>query len=367
MLKSWTPGEEPDKDEMKVQLEKTRNRLYDLQMKIKEHKLPVLVLFEGWSAAGKGSMIGKVIRNIDPRFFKVATMSAPTEEEVRRPFLYRYMKQIPEEGKFTFLDSGWMEQTVKEVLNGELEGDAYERRIESIRRFERQLTDNGYLVLKFFMEIDKDEQEKRMKKLLSKDDTKWRVTGFDKWQNKHYKKCENVFDRYMKDTNMSSSPWYIIDAKDKKWAELQVMDTLVSSIEVALQNQSHSVPILQNVFPLVKMPKLKDVELEGKTIDEEEYQKELKKLQAKLGELHNRLYRKRVPVIITYEGWMRPAKAAISNELQGHWILEDMRYSQSPVRSHMRRLGIISGDSGQDFRRMGTLQSLIVRGMAVSW
>lgn len=93
-------------------------------------------------------------------------MSAPTEEEVRRPFLYRYMKQIPEEGKFTFLDSGWMEQTVKEVLNGELEGDAYERRIESIRRFERQLTDNGYLVLKFFMEIDKDEQEKRMKKLL---------------------------------------------------------------------------------------------------------------------------------------------------------------------------------------------------------
>ena len=221
MLKSWTPGEEPDKDEMKVQLEKTRNRLYDLQMKIKEHKLPVLVLFEGWSAAGKGSMIGKVIRNIDPRFFKVATMSAPTEEEVRRPFLYRYMKQIPEEGKFTFLDSGWMEQTVKEVLNGELEGDAYERRIESIRRFERQLTDNGYLVLKFFMEIDKDEQEKRMKKLLSKDDTKWRVTGFDKWQNKHYKKCENVFDRYMKDTNMSSSPWYIIDAKDKKSAVLK--------------------------------------------------------------------------------------------------------------------------------------------------
>ena len=81
MLKSWTPGEEPDKDEMKVQLEKTRNRLYDLQMKIKEHKLPVLVLFEGWSAAGKGSMIGKVIKNIDPRFFKVATMSAPSEEE----------------------------------------------------------------------------------------------------------------------------------------------------------------------------------------------------------------------------------------------------------------------------------------------
>ena len=331
MLKSWMAGEMPEKDEMKIQLEKTRNRLYDLQMKIKEHKLPVLVLFEGWSAAGKGSMISKVIKNIDPRFFRVATMSAPTEEEMRKPFLYRYMKQIPEEGKFTFLDSGWMEQTVKEVLNGELEGEDYEKRIESIKRFERQLTDNVYLVLKFFMQIDKEEQEKRMKKLLSKGDTKWRVTSFDKWQNKHYKKCEDVFDRYLKDTNMSTSPWYIIDASDKKWAEVQVMDTLVSSIEVALQNQSHSVPLLQNVFPLVKMPKLKEVELEGKTIEEEEYEKELKKLQEKLGELHNRLYRKRVPVIITYEGWDAAGKGGNIKRIAG--ALDPRGYEVHPIAS----------------------------------
>ena len=331
MLKSWTPGEMPDREEMKRQLEKTKSSLYDLQMKIKEHKLPVLVLFEGWSEAGKGSMIGKVIKNIDPRFFKAATMSSPTEEELRRPFLYRYMKQIPEEGKFTFLDSGWMEQTVMDVLSGDLEGDLYEKRIESIRRFERQLTDNGYLVLKFFMQIDKDEQGKRMEKLLDKEDTKWRVTGADKWQHKHYKKCENVIDRYMKDTNMSTSPWYIIDAEDKKWAELQVMDTLVSSIEVALQNQRHSVPILQNVFPLVKMPKLKDVELEGKTIDEEEYQKELKKLQSRLGELHNRLYRKRVPVIITYEGWDAAGKGGNIKRVTG--ALDPRGYEVQPIAS----------------------------------
>ena len=331
MLKSWTPGEMPDREEMKRQLEKTKSSLYDLQMKIKEHKLPVLVLFEGWSAAGKGCMIGKVIKNIDPRFFKAATMSSPTEEELRRPFLYRYMKQIPEEGKFTFLDSGWMEQTVMDVLSGDLEGDLYEKRIESIRRFERQLTDNGYLVLKFFMQIDKDEQGKRMEKLLDKEDTKWRVTGADKWQHKHYKKCENVIDRYMKDTNMSTSPWYIIDAEDKKWAELQVMDTLVSSIEVALQNQRHSVPILQNVFPLVKMPKLKDVELEGKTIDEEEYQKELKKLQSRLGELHNRLYRKRVPVIITYEGWDAAGKGGNIKRVTG--ALDPRGYEVQPIAS----------------------------------
>ena len=289
MLKNWKPEEIPQKEEVRERLDRARAKLYELQMQIKEHKLPVLVLFEGWGASGKGSTIGKIIKNIDPRFFKVATMSSPTEEELRRPFLYRYMKQIPEAGKFTFLDSGWMEETTKACLEKELSEEDYAKRIDSIKRFERQLTDNGYLVLKFFMQIDKDEQDARMGKLLANKDTQWRVAEFDKWQNGHYKKCRKVFDRYLADTNMSTSPWYIIDAKDKKWAELQVTETLVSGIEIAMQNHAHSVPLLQNVFPLVKMPKLKDIELDGKVIEEDEYKAELKRLQKKLGELHNRL------------------------------------------------------------------------------
>ena len=331
MLKSWTPAEMPEKSDLKEQLTAAQDRLYDLQMKIKEHKLPVLVLFEGWSAAGKGSIIGKVIKNIDPRFFKVATMSAPSAEEIRRPFLYRYMKQIPEEGKFTFLDSGWLEQTAKEVLEGSMSGESYEKRTESIRRFERQLTDNGYLVLKFFMQIDKDEQKKRMKKLLDSHDTSWRVSDFDTWQHEHYKKCEKVFDRCLKDTNLPTSPWYIIDAGNRKWAELQVMETLVNNIDVALQNQKHSVPIPQNVFPLVNMPGLSEIELKGKTVEDEKYRQELKELQAHLGELHNRLYRKRVPVIITYEGWDAAGKGGNIKRVAG--ALDPRGYEVHPIAS----------------------------------
>ena len=331
MLKSWNPPEMPEKEEIAQRLDKARGKMYELQMKIKEHKIPVLVLFEGWSSAGKGSMIGKVIKNIDPRFFKVATMSAPTEDELRRPFLYRYMRQIPEQGKFTFLDSGWMEETTKAVLEDGLSGEDYEKRIDSIKRFERQLTDNGYLVVKFFMHISKDEQAKRMKGLLSGEDTQWRVQKFDQWQNEHYGKCEKVYDRYLKDTNMSTSPWYIVDAKNKKWAELQVLETLVSNIEVGLQNQMHSVPILQNVFPLVKMPKLQDVELEGKVIEEEEYRKELKELQKRLRELHNRVYRKRVPVIITYEGWDAAGKGGNIKRITG--ALDPRGFEVHPIAS----------------------------------
>ena len=91
MLKTWIPEEIPEKDELKKRIKEAGEKLYQQQMKLKEHKLPELVLFEGWSASGKGSTIGKVIKYIDPRFFKVATMSKPTEDEPRRPFLYRYL------------------------------------------------------------------------------------------------------------------------------------------------------------------------------------------------------------------------------------------------------------------------------------
>ena len=115
-------------------------------MLLKDKKLPVLVLIEGWGAAGKGSAIGQIIKNIDPRFFKVFSMpSTPTEEERRKPFLYRFFEKIPEAGKFTFLDSGWMDQIMHERLDGRLDDKEYAQRVDSVKRFERGLTDNGYL------------------------------------------------------------------------------------------------------------------------------------------------------------------------------------------------------------------------------
>lgn len=111
MLKNWIRSEKPEGDELKQRLKAAQEKLEGQQMKLKDRKLPVLVLIEGWGAAGKGSAIGQIIKNIDPRFFKVFTMPAtPTEEEARKPFLYRFFEKIPEAGKFTLLDSGWMNQ-----------------------------------------------------------------------------------------------------------------------------------------------------------------------------------------------------------------------------------------------------------------
>lgn len=302
MLKDWNKPQKPSDKELEERLSVAREKLSTQQMKIKEKRLPVLVLFEGFGAAGKGSMIGKVIRNIDPRFFKVTTMNEPSEEEKRKPFLYRYFVQIPEAGKFKFLDGGWMEEVTRERLSGSLNDTAYKSRVDSVKRFERQLTDNGYLVLKFFFSISKKEQEKRLKRLEEDKNTRWRVSEGDLWQNKHYEKCMDVYEQYLCDTNQSTAPWYLVDAKDKKWAELQVLEVLVSGIDTALKNTKMAVPLLQNAFPLEPIPNLCDISLD-KELSKEEYKEKLNQYQSRLRELHNELYRRKIPVVIAYEGW----------------------------------------------------------------
>lgn len=330
MLENWNKPQKPEEAELEERLAVARDKLSRQQMLIKEHGLPVLVLFEGWGTAGKGSVLGKVIRNIDPRFFKVATMDVPTEEEKRKPFLYRYFVKIPESGKFMFLDSGWMDEVTGDCLNGKLEETEYKKKIESIKRFERQLTDNGYLVMKFFFQISQKEQKKRLDGLEEDKNTRWRVSEKDSWQNKHYEKCLKVFDRYLNDTNASADPWYLVDAKNKKWAELQVLETLVSGIDTALKNSAMAVPLLQNVFPLEKIPKLEEVSLD-KTLTDEEYRKELRELQKKLGELHNKLYRKKVPVIIAYEGWDAAGKGGNIKRITG--ALDPRGFEVHPIAS----------------------------------
>ncbi len=330
MLKNWNRPERPGEEEIEGRLRAARAKLAVQQMQIKEHKLPVFVLFEGWGTAGKGSILGKIIKEIDPRFFKVATMDVPTEEERRKPFLYRYFVKIPEAGKFCFLDSGWMEEVTRSCLHGELKEKKYKERIDSVKRFERQLTDNGYLVMKFFFHISQEEQKKRLKGLERDENTSWRVSPHDSWQNKHYEKCLKVYGQYLNDTNASTSPWYIVDAKSKKWAQLQVVETLVSGIETALKNSAMAVPLLQNVFPMEKVPKLSDISLD-KTLTDEEYKRQLNELQGKLRMLHNELYLKKIPVVIAYEGWDAAGKGGNIKRITG--ALDPRGFEVHPIAS----------------------------------
>ena len=137
--------EKPSDEEMNTRLKALQKKLAAQTLAVREHKLPVIVLVEGWGTSGKGSLVGRIINNIDPRFYRVASLEKVREEDRRKPFLWRFVKEIPEAGNFVFMDSGWMDQLTREYAHKELSKKDYELRIANVRRFERQLTDNGYL------------------------------------------------------------------------------------------------------------------------------------------------------------------------------------------------------------------------------
>ncbi len=330
MLRDWVKGERPGDEELNERLKKARLELASKQMMIKEKKLPVLVIFDGWGSAGKGSVLGKVIRSLDPRFFKTETLSKASEDELRRPFLYRYFVRIPEAGKFSFFDGSWMDEVTRDYLSGKTSVEEYKKHLTSIKRFERQLSDNGYLVVKFFFNISKKEQKARLKTLENDKTTGWRVDKWDVWQNKHYERCVDVYDEYLDATNQFVAPWYFINSKNKKWAELQVTEILVKSIDIALQNTGRAVPILQNTFPLKTSPKLKDIPLD-QTLSLEEYEKELDSLQKKLAKLHNEIYLKKIPVVVAYEGWDAAGKGGNIKRLTA--ALDPRGFEVHPIAS----------------------------------
>ena len=298
-------GEQKDdkekKNNAKDEIKALRGRLLAQQQLLREKKLPVVVLVEGWATAGKGSLINELISEIDPRFYNVVSPVIVPENEARYPFLYPYAKAIPENGKLMFYDSGWMEAAVHQYLRREITEKEYKKRIRSVNEFERQLRDGGYLILKLFLDIDKKEQGQRIRALKENIETEWRVTSDDLWQHREYKLFRETYFEFMEKTGKTVE-WHVLDGAKKKAAARDALKLLVEMIDRGLKNGRYVGKPFKEEFPLLKMPKLADVDL-SPTIEEEEYRKELKKLQKRLGELHNVIYRKKIPVVLCYEGW----------------------------------------------------------------
>ncbi len=249
MRKDQTFKAEADKKRDREALKARRANLAGLQQRLKQAGLPVIVLVEGWGAAGKGSVIRSLIRELDPRFFKVISVSMPTEEERRWPFLKRYVQSIPEAGKVLFLDSGWMDETVRERLRGGLSEREYARRLESVRMMERQLAAGGYLLVKLFLHIDRERQRKRLKKLASHKDTAWRAGENDWRQNKNYGRTLDAFQDFMSATDAPWARWKVIDGSHAVRAQLEAADWLYHQICTALDLQARSGAAEEGVAP----------------------------------------------------------------------------------------------------------------------
>jgi polyphosphate:AMP phosphotransferase len=298
------------KEEYKAQIKPLQESLTALDGPIKAAGLPVIILFEGWGAAGKGSVISRLILNFDPRWFTVVNTQPPTALERREPTMWRHWLTLPQAGQMSIMDRSWYQDVSVLRIEEEIDDMTNLRRMNEINSFERNLTDNGYLIVKCFLHITQKEQKARLEKLDGNRDTEWRVTP-DDWRHcRQYGKYYEAFDQMLEYTNTPYAPWHVVSGMNDEVRTLEVFRVVQDAVQAALDRKKEKKPagqaapgvIQPGKYRFVAMPKLADVDL-SKSLDDVKYKKELKKEQKCLADLHNRIYLKKIPVVIVYEGW----------------------------------------------------------------
>jgi len=293
------------------QLDALGRELGLLQREIRGAGVPVVVLFEGWEAAGKGTAINTLLLALDARGFKVHTVKPPTKEERLHAPLWRFWQKLPEAGTLAIFDRSWYEG----LFNPDLKsgrGDA----VADVVAFERTLTEAGCIILKFFLHISKEDQARRFKKLRADPATAWRVDKHDLKQNRHYDAWLKKMGRAIEATQSSAAPWQIISAKDKHLVALNVFETIVAALKSRL---ARSTPRTEQELVasdrVTSGPSaLESVDLTGR-VDGELYKTQLSSLRSKLRELEHQIYRDRLGVAIVFEGWDAAGKGGCIRRL----------------------------------------------------
>ena len=178
-------------------------KLGSLQRRIKELGIPVLIIFEGWDAAGKGTLINDLMIPLDPRSFVVYNAIRPNDDEINRPLLWRYWTKTPEKGRMVLFDRSYYSDLVHrpKLDKGELK-----RLLHQANDFEQVLAQNGTVIIKFFIHISQKEQKKRFEKLEENPSTSWRVTEEDWRENKNYDKLYKKLNHALEATDTDCGP-----------------------------------------------------------------------------------------------------------------------------------------------------------------
>jgi polyphosphate kinase 2 (PPK2 family) len=210
------------------------NRLFDVQKASWDARIPVIVLFEGWDAAGKGTSIQKLTSPLDPRGYKLYPIRAARTYEKKRPWLWRFWLKIPARGEWAIFDRSWYGRVMVERVENLIPESEWRRAYRDIIDFERTLADDGTLIIKFFLHISKQEQKRRFNKLSKDPLTAWHVTPED-WEH-HYRyddwliAYEEAFER----TESEWGPWTIVEATDRRFTWVKIYQTVISSLEERL-------------------------------------------------------------------------------------------------------------------------------------
>jgi polyphosphate kinase 2 (PPK2 family) len=228
-----------------ARLEAAQLRLLRLRLmlggQIEGHEIgpPLCVVFEGWDASGKGGAIKRLVGPLDPRHVRVAQFAAPTYDEKRHHFLWRFWPVLPGWGGMAVLDRSWYGRVLVERVEGFATEDQWQRAYDEIVEFERTLTAEGMVLVKFWMHVSSEEQLRRFRSRADDPLRSWKLTDED-WRNREKRPAyEAAVEEMLERTDHPKAPWHVVAADDKRYARVAVVETVCAAMEEALSATGH--------------------------------------------------------------------------------------------------------------------------------
>ena len=230
------------KEDYDQQFPPLQQELGECQRLARAAGVPVIIVFEGWDAAGKGTVINRLTQAIDPRGFKVHPILPPNETERFYPWLWRFWVNLPAAGWWAIFDRSWYRRVLEDYLDGTIDEREVLQARDDIRQFEQQLADSGAVIVKFWLHISKHEQKKRFRRLRADQATAWKVGKAERRRHRHYEQWLPAVEEMIAETNSAAAPWTIVAANQRRFARMTVFRTLIAAVREALRATSSPLP-----------------------------------------------------------------------------------------------------------------------------
>ncbi|WKE64697.1 polyphosphate kinase 2 [Gallaecimonas kandeliae] len=218
------------KDKYLEALEKLHLELVQLQQWVQRQGLRVVVLFEGRDAAGKGGIIKTITEHLNPRHVKVVALGVPTERETSQWYFQRYVAHLPAAGEIALFDRSWYNRAGVEKVMGFCSHEQYEAFLAACPQFEKLLVDDGIILIKYWLNVSPEEQERRFQSRLDDPLKRWKFSEMDLKGRERWQEYAKARDRLLDVTDHPHCPWFIVEANDKKKARLNCISHLLSQI-----------------------------------------------------------------------------------------------------------------------------------------
>ena len=306
MFESAELGHKIDKTTYDAEVPKLREALLDMQFELAQKaKFPVIILIGGVDGAGRGETVNLLNEWMDPRYVQTHGMGEPSDEEMDRPMMWRFWRALPPKGKIGVFLGSWYTWPILNRVHGVTKVAELDQSLERAKRLEKMLTDEGALIIKFWLHLSKEKQESRLKLLEKNPKTRWRVTK-RVWEHyKLYNKFLTVHESVIRHTSTAEAPWIIVEGADARYHSLTVGKVILEGIRNRLSEEGKKKSATANAPTLLpsidNMHILKALDLTQK-VEKKKFQEELEKYQGKLALLTRNPKFKDITVIAVFEG-----------------------------------------------------------------